>query len=52
LEFVLPKLLLLGLVEKGKLANMVNEYIPQDGELRIEGRDLAKLGLERGAKSS
>lgn len=51
LELVLPKLLLLCLVEEGKVANMVNEDVSQDRELRIEGGNLAHVGLERRAKT-
>ncbi len=35
LQFVLPELLLVGLVEKGKLANMMNEYISQNRQVGI-----------------
>jgi hypothetical protein len=33
LELVLPELLLAGLVEEGKVADVVDEDIAQDGEL-------------------
>lgn len=51
LQFVLPKLLLLGLIEKGKIANMVNKDVSQDGQLRVQGGDFANVGFERGAES-
>jgi hypothetical protein len=32
LEFVLPELLLLGLVQEGEVANMVYEYVAEEGQ--------------------
>ena len=46
LQFILPELLLAGLVEKGELAHMMDEDVPQDGQLRVEGGHLAVLGPE------
>jgi hypothetical protein len=43
LELVLPKLLLLRLVEEWELADMVDEDISQDWKLRIKGGDFAEL---------
>ena len=52
MKFVLPKLLLLGLVEEGELANMVYEDVAQEWKLRVNGRHFSELGLEGGAESS
>jgi hypothetical protein len=46
LQLVLPKLLLLGLVEEGEVAHMVDEYEAQQGELRVLWGDLAGVGAE------
>lgn len=43
LQLILPELLLVCLVEKWEVANMVDEDVPQDRQLRIHGRDLAVL---------
>lgn len=43
LQLILPELLLLGLVEKGEIANMVHENITKDREFGIDGGDFAKL---------
>jgi hypothetical protein len=51
LQFVLPKLLLLGLVEKREVAHMVNEYEAQQRELRVLGSNLAGVGAEGRAKA-
>ena len=50
LQLILPKLLLLGLVEKGKLADMVDKDVSEDGQLGVERRHLPKVGLEGCAK--
>lgn len=52
LQLVLPKLLLLGLVEKGKLADMVDKDVAEDGETGVERRDLANVGAEGRAESA
>jgi len=52
LQLVLPELLLLGLVEEGKLAHMVDEDVSKERELRVQRRDLAKVGLEGRAEAS
>ena len=46
LQLILPKLLLTRLVEEWKVAHMVNENIPQNGQFRIHGRNLAKFRLK------
>ncbi len=51
LQLILPKLLLLGLVEEGELADMVDKDISEDGQLGIEGRHLPEFGLERCTES-
>lgn len=51
LQLVLPKLLLAGLVEEGKVANMVNEDVAKDGQLGVEGRDFADVRLEGRAEA-
>lgn len=52
LQLVLPELLLPGLVEERKLADMVDEDVAQDGEFGVERRDLAEFGFEGGAKAA
>ncbi len=52
LQFVLPKLLLPRLIEKGKLADMMDEDVSQDGQLRVQGGDLAVFRLERSTKAA
>lgn len=43
LQLILPELLLPGLVEKGKVANMVDKDVTEDWKLRVEGRDLTDV---------
>lgn len=50
LKLVLPELLLPRLIEERKVAHMVDEDVPEDGQLGVEGGDLPKVGLERGAE--
>lgn len=52
LELVLPELLLLRLVEKRKVAHMVDEDVPEHGEIGVEGGYLPKIGLEGGTESA
>lgn len=52
LELVLPELLLLCLVEKREVAHMVDEDVPEDGEVGFEGGYFPKIGLEGGAESA
>lgn len=51
LQPILPKLLLPRLVEKWKLADMVDKDVAQNRQLRVERRHLAILGSEGGAKA-
>jgi hypothetical protein len=51
LQLVLPKLLLLGLVEEREVADMVDEYEAQQGELRVLGRNLASVGAKGRAEA-
>lgn len=51
LQPILPKLLLPRLVEKWKLADMVDKDVAQDRQLRVERRHLAILGPEGGAEA-
>jgi hypothetical protein len=51
LQFVLPKLLLLGLVQEGEVAHMVDEDEAQQRELRVLGRNLAGVGAEGRAEA-
>jgi hypothetical protein len=51
LELVLPKLLLLCLVQEREVANMVYEYVAEEREVRVFGGDLACIRLERRAES-
>lgn len=51
LELVLPKLLLLRLIQKRKVADMLDEDVPQDGELGFLRRHFALLRLERRAEA-
>lgn len=51
LELVLPELLLLGLVEEGKVADVVDEDIAEDGQLRILGCYLAGVGSKGSAEA-
>jgi hypothetical protein len=44
-------LLLLGLVEKGEVANMMHEDIAKDRKFRVDGRDLTELRAKRCAES-
>ena len=41
----------MGLIQKREIAHMMHENITQNRQLRIDWRDLAKLGLERGAEA-
>jgi hypothetical protein len=43
LKLILPKLLLSRLVQKWKVANMVDKDVPQNGELGFLGRHFALL---------
>lgn len=52
LELVLPELLLLRLVEKWKVAHMVDEDVSEYREIRVERGYLSKIGLEGGAESA
>ena len=52
LELVLPELLLLGLIKEREVAHMVDEDVPEDGEVGVERGDLPKVGLEGGAESA
>lgn len=52
LQLVLPELLLLRLVEKGKFADMVHKDVSKDWKLRIKRRHLAKVRLEGRAESA
>lgn len=51
LEFVLPKLLFLGLVEERKISNMVDENETKNGEFRLLRRDLTTLRTKWRAES-
>ena len=51
LQFVLPELLLLRLIQKRELADMMHKDISQNRQLRVKRADLAKLGLEGGAET-
>jgi len=50
LQLVLPELLLPRLVEEGKVADMVNEYVSKYGKLRFLWRYLAALRSKRCAE--
>lgn len=52
LKLVLPEFLLFRLVEEGEFADMMNEYVSQDGKLGVERRYLAIVGLEGRAESA
>lgn len=52
LQLVLPKLLLAGLVEEGKLAHMVHEDEAEDGQFGVVGSHFAKVGFEGGAEAA
>lgn len=43
LEFVLPKLLLFGLVQEWKVSDMIDEYVAEEGQLRVFWRNLARI---------
>jgi hypothetical protein len=43
LQLVLPKLLLLGLVQKREVSHMVDEYVAQKWELRVFWGDFAGI---------
>lgn len=43
LQFVLPELLLFGLIEKGKVADMVDEDKPHEGQLGVFGRHFSSV---------
>lgn len=51
LEFVLPKLLFLGLVEERKISNMVDENETKNREFRLLRRDLTTLRTKWRAES-
>lgn len=51
MKSVLPKLLFLRLVEKGKVADMVHKDVAEDGELRVDRGDFAEGTAERGSKA-
>jgi hypothetical protein len=43
LELILPELLLLGLIEEREVANMVNEYVAEEGQFRVFRRNFASI---------
>jgi hypothetical protein len=43
LELILPELFLFGLVEEGKVSHMVNKNVAKEGQLRVLGRNLARI---------
>jgi hypothetical protein len=47
LELVLPKLLFLGLVEEWEIPHMVYKDIAEEGQLRVLGRNLARIRAKR-----
>ena len=51
LQFVLPELLLLCLVQEGEVADMVNEYVAEEREFRVLRRNFAGVGSEGRAKA-
>lgn len=50
LQFVLPKLLLLRLVQEREIAHMVHEYISQNREFGMFRSNFTPLGSEWGSK--
>ena len=50
LQFILPKLLLLGLVKEWKVPDMMDEYVAKDGQVRVDWGDFAIIGSKRGTK--
>lgn len=52
LQLVLPEFLLAGLVEKRKLADMVDKDIAQERKFRVDRRDLANIRLEGSAEAA
>lgn len=51
LQLVLPELLLVRLVQERELAHMVHEDVSQDGEVGLEGRDLAVFRAKGSAEA-
>lgn len=51
LQLVLPKLLLLRLIQKREFSNMMHENISQDRQIRIQWGDFTKLRSKRRAES-
>jgi hypothetical protein len=51
LQAILPELFFMGLIQERKFADMVNEDISQNREIRIQRRDLAILGPKGSTKS-
>lgn len=52
LQPILPKLLLVGLIEEGKVADVVDEDVAQDRQVRIDGGHLAIVRFEGSAKAA
>jgi hypothetical protein len=46
LEFILPELLLLGLIKKWKVSDMVYEYVAKEGQLRVFWRNFTRIGAK------
>jgi hypothetical protein len=51
LQLILPKLLLLGLVQEREVADMVHEYEAKNGEFGVFWSDLALVRAERRPKA-
>jgi len=52
LQLVLPELLFAGLVEKGEVADMVDEDVAEDWQFGVFGRYLASIGAEGRAEAA